>query len=879
MNAAELCLALVRTTLATAAAACLAALLLAWLKVQSPRMHRIAWTLVVLQGWLLIPWTLKFEAPPAPAPAPSSGGMPSSAWAWSEFHTTGTQRETVEAVAHEAPRSMAPLTLLAWLTGAAILTLAAAWRYLRVVRALPLGAAPDVAQWRREWRRQRKCAMPSSAWACSPKVHLRLTDRLGPLVAFIPFAYLLLAPRSLWIALTPAERTTILRHELAHIRRRDLWKSLALRLLALPQWFNPLVWLAVRRFDEAAEWACDAAAARGLARETTTVANALLRTAELTASNSPMRAAHVLPAVPNTNDPRRRSTLARRIHRLVTPRSKEESTMRKLAVPVLLAALAAAQVVRIERVAASDPPPSKGREQPSTVAGGDRAQGGSLADTTETQSPAPAADNSPATAPGGWMHQPEPSPTPSADRREYLETAFPRYVIEPPDILSIEGVKLVPKPPYRIETFDEILIRVAGALPDQPIDDAYTVDADGAVNLGPQYGRVKIAGLTMEEGEKHLREELAKILTDVEVSFSLRQSAGFQAISGQHLVAMDGRVNLGVYGSVFVAGMTIEESREAIEKLLSKKLEDPQVAVDVLAYNSKVYYVILKGGERGDNVTRMPITGNETVLDAIAILGGIGSISDAKVWIARPAPNGVGGEQTLAVAWNEITNGKSTETNYQLHPGDRLFIETPREETDRTAKVQPAAAWTGPSPQPASSAYSATPSPAASAYAATPSAPPAVHKRVLFRIAVIHDRSGDMAELGRGLREGGALLVDAETLHGALRILDKHGLVKTIADPSLDTIVGLPVGTELTPGAGDAPTYVVLNPSRIGRDPEGHYVWVDIGFRKGEYPDHGVEIHFGQSYVLAARRPDRYAPLDNLGPGRTYLVITPELVD
>ena len=44
------------------------------------------------------------------------------------------------------------------------------------------------------------------------------------------------------------------------------------------------------------------------------------------------------------------------------------------------------------------------------------------------------------------------------------------------------------------------------------------------------------------------------------------------------------------------------------------------------------------------------------------------------MWIARPAPNGVGCEQILPVAWGDITKGASTATNYQIMPGDRLFI-------------------------------------------------------------------------------------------------------------------------------------------------------------------------------------------------------------
>ena len=268
---------------------------------------------------------------------------------------------------------------------------------------------------------------------------------------------------------------------------------------------------------------------------------------------------------------------------------------------------------------------------------------------------------------------PEP-PLESSVPRELDKVTLPRYVVEPPDILLIEGVKLVPKSPHKFEIFDVILVRVTGAYPDQPIDDAYSIDADGSINLGPTYGRIKVTGLTTEEAEAEVRTELAQILTDVDVSISLLQSAGAQQITGQHLVGPDGRVNLGTYGSAFVAGMTLEEVRAAVEQQLSSKLEEPEVFVDVLAYNSKVYYVVTQGGGFGDNVTRLPVTGNETVLDAIASLGGISQVSSTKLWIARPAPNGVGCEQILPIDWAEITRGASTATNYQLMPGDRLFI-------------------------------------------------------------------------------------------------------------------------------------------------------------------------------------------------------------
>jgi polysaccharide export outer membrane protein len=77
-------------------------------------------------------------------------------------------------------------------------------------------------------------------------------------------------------------------------------------------------------------------------------------------------------------------------------------------------------------------------------------------------------------------------------------------------------------------------------------------------------------------------------------------------------------------------------------------------------------------------VVRAPITGNETVIDAVANLGGISQVSSTKMWIARPAPNGVGCEQILQVNWVDISRGASTATNYQLMPGDRLFIAQDR---------------------------------------------------------------------------------------------------------------------------------------------------------------------------------------------------------
>jgi protein involved in polysaccharide export with SLBB domain len=139
---------------------------------------------------------------------------------------------------------------------------------------------------------------------------------------------------------------------------------------------------------------------------------------------------------------------------------------------------------------------------------------------------------------------------------------------------------------------------------------------------------------------------------------------------------MDGTVSLGTYGCVYVAGLTLQEIRQVIEQQLSHFVQNPEISVDVYAYNSKFYYVIFDGGGYGQQVLQFPYTGNETVLSAISRAGGLPAVSSKRrIWVARPAPCDKGCSQVLPVDWNAITQGGRTCTNYQLFPGDRIFVK------------------------------------------------------------------------------------------------------------------------------------------------------------------------------------------------------------
>jgi polysaccharide export outer membrane protein len=262
--------------------------------------------------------------------------------------------------------------------------------------------------------------------------------------------------------------------------------------------------------------------------------------------------------------------------------------------------------------------------------------------------------------------------------RELAKVSLPVYRIEPPDVVQIEVLKVVPLPPYRIESLDVLQISCSGTLPDQPILGYFLVDAEGMVDLGPGYGSVRVAGMTIPQARDAIDAHLRKVLKMPEVSLQLARAASVQAVSGNYLVASDGTINLRQYGLVRVSGMTLAEARAAIERQLSVFFDSPKVSLDVVAYNSKVYYIITEGAGMGDNIVRVPVTGNETVLDALGQVRGLSQLSSKKIWIARPAPYEFQCEQILPVDYEAVTRGASVATNYQIMPGDRLFIAEDR---------------------------------------------------------------------------------------------------------------------------------------------------------------------------------------------------------
>lgn len=161
-----------------------------------------------------------------------------------------------------------------------------------------------------------------------------------------------------------------------------------------------------------------------------------------------------------------------------------------------------------------------------------------------------------------------------------------------------------------------------------------------------------------------------------ELDISIRPVPGDWSPS-TYLVQADGMVDLGLYGDVYVVGLTLEQVEQKIAEQVTldalrrgqKPTEPYRVSARLSSSQSKYYYVLGTVGSEG----RFPIRGNETALDAILQAGLKSNSLPEKAYLVRPHPAG-GPDQVLRIDWCAIKERGDTLTNYQLFPGDRIVV-------------------------------------------------------------------------------------------------------------------------------------------------------------------------------------------------------------
>src|SRR5205807_8304037 len=129
--------------------------------------------------------------------------------------------------------------------------------------------------------------------------------------------------------------------------------------------------------------------------------------------------------------------------------------------------------------------------------------------------------------------------------------------------------------------------------------------------------------------------------------------------------------DLGLYGRVQVAGKPIEAVEAQVQAIVQAKTPNAgPINVRLVGRNSKVYYVLGQVNAPGS----FPLQGRETVLDGIVAAGGLNArASRNNIILSRPTtPEGC--RIVLPVCYRQIVQLGDTTTNYQLQPGDRIYV-------------------------------------------------------------------------------------------------------------------------------------------------------------------------------------------------------------
>lgn len=196
---------------------------------------------------------------------------------------------------------------------------------------------------------------------------------------------------------------------------------------------------------------------------------------------------------------------------------------------------------------------------------------------------------------------------------------------------------MVSMPDYAVQPPDLIIVEVLEALPGRPIAGERLVRPDGTITLG-FYGDVYVAGLTLKEIKEKVIIHLRQFLTD--------EALGLIA-------------------------EPVDPQGQAGKPIYVEPINSDRVFVDVASYNSQVYYVLGDVNSPG----RFPHTGNENVLDALQYAGGLDlNAAVNNIRLVRPAPPGACCAQVLPVNIAAIMQAGDTTTNYQLMPGDRIYV-------------------------------------------------------------------------------------------------------------------------------------------------------------------------------------------------------------
>lgn len=139
-------------------------------------------------------------------------------------------------------------------------------------------------------------------------------------------------------------------------------------------------------------------------------------------------------------------------------------------------------------------------------------------------------------------------------------------------------------------------------------------------------------------------------------------------MSAEVVVRPDGRISLPLLNDVVAAGRTPEQLRATLVASANEFLGNPNATVVVKEIRSRKAFITGSVEKPGPYV----LTGPTTVLQLIAMAGGLKDYADKKNIVVLRTTNGQ--QVSLLVDYSSLLKRQKLEDNFELIPGDTILV-------------------------------------------------------------------------------------------------------------------------------------------------------------------------------------------------------------
>jgi len=188
------------------------------------------------------------------------------------FSAGSQSRTAIDSLALWLAARWMPLVAVIWLAGTVAVLVLSARRVLRFQRLLREArpACEDTQEWVNELAMSLGLLRPPSAWWIGGK--------LAPLVWALGLRARLIIPTDLWKSLDDHQRSTLIVHELAHLRRGDHRVRIFELIVTALFWWHPVLWWVRHALRDVEEQCCDAWVVWAFPKSAKSYAETLLET-------------------------------------------------------------------------------------------------------------------------------------------------------------------------------------------------------------------------------------------------------------------------------------------------------------------------------------------------------------------------------------------------------------------------------------------------------------------------------------------------------------------------------------------------------------------------------------------------------------------------